>query len=498
MEKNIKRLLKDLANPDGDLRALSAMTLLKIEIIDAETRDEVLKELMKATKDKNISVRFFLRKAIAKLRADRDQEGTPPAAPPIDQALASEDFEERMGAVMRINREGKTEYKDRLIEMLKHEHHDFVKAALLSCLPKFVDKSQAELFSPFLGDADNRVRANAIDALEAIKAETTIPLLFPLLEDTDNRIRASAAKALSSFGEEKVFTVLKKMLQSQEEWMKMSAIHALSHITSGESIKLLLDAAKNPGQADTRLRAMGALANYHDLATYGFLKHMTTNSEEPFKGAAVRALKLMEEKFGAEAPVSTLVVDKEAEKKTVAAAAASKGDGSKDVGSSVVQFFRKGKDQAVGMSQNAAIKYALTDLQNEMKELQKEAGRVIFEIYQRGDLQLPDLLTVSHEVLRMNFFIQKYTEEAERNAQPQGSGLFASLKNLFGKAQAKDPKLVQAEKFTQKREELYQKLGQLAFTRFADKIYTPAELEGYFKAFQNLESKLQREKDRIS
>ncbi|HNV69326.1 MAG TPA: HEAT repeat domain-containing protein, partial [Candidatus Ozemobacteraceae bacterium] len=279
---NLKRLLRDLANPDDDLRALSAMTLMKVEVLDQAQREELFTALMKATRDKNIAVRFFSRRAIDKLRQDKDmEEGGAPAQRSIDAGLSSEAYEDRLQAVMRIARENKSDYKDRLVAMLQTEHHDFVKASLISCLKLFLNKSEANILSPFLKDPDSRVRSNTIEALEALKADGAIPLLFPCLEDTDNRIRAVAAKALQSFGEGKVFAVLKKMLGSNDEWMKFSAIHALSHINAGASIQMLVDAAKPPTQPDTRLRAIVALANFHDLTSYGFLKHLVSGNEEP-------------------------------------------------------------------------------------------------------------------------------------------------------------------------------------------------------------------------
>ncbi|MBF0545210.1 MAG: HEAT repeat domain-containing protein [Candidatus Riflebacteria bacterium] len=497
MEINIKRLLKDLSNPDDDLRTLSAMTLMKIDIIDPETREKVLEMLMKATHDQNISVRFFSRKAIDKIRRIKAEEASsaPQEALPIDQALQSENYEERLDAVMKISREGKKEYKDRLIEMIKVEHHDFVKAALISCLKKFVDKSHSKLFTHFLSDPDRRVRSNAIEALEALNDENSIPLLFTALEDLDNRIRASAAKALASFGEEKVFTVLKKMLQSTEEWMKVSSIHALSHINSGVAITMLIDSAKSLGQIETRLKAIIALANYSDSASYGYLKFASTSSEEPFKSTALKALKLYEEKFGDEVPRTTLTLPKsEPQSET---GVKGKHETSDDVTSAVVKFFRKGKEEAVGLSQSAMIKYALTDLQNEQNELLKEGGRVVFEIYQRGDLQVPELLTQSHEILRMNYFIQKYSDEEQVEEKESSGGFFAQIKSFFGKSQPQTQKQSQADKFTQKREELFQKLGSLSFEKYRLKEYVPAELEGYYKAFINLEDKIQREKTKM-
>ena len=223
MDPKVKRLLKDLHNTDDDLRALSAMTLMKLDFPDAETRNEVVTALVKSTQDENVSVRFFSRKALDKISKTEkmmvsSMEG---ASVPIVDRLSSPNFRTRLSAVMDIktkaekSEEGvKEEYKAKLMEMLETEDHPFVVAGLISCLKYFLEKEEASVLSRFLSDVDNRVRSNTIEAIEFLKAEEAIPSLFQHLSDHDNRIRAVAAKALQSFGEEKVFTELKKMLDS--------------------------------------------------------------------------------------------------------------------------------------------------------------------------------------------------------------------------------------------------------------------------------------------
>jgi len=511
MELNFKRLLKDLTNPDDDLRTLSAMTLLKVDIVDMATREEVAAVLRQATKDKNISVRFFARRALDKIRQQDNQEGRAPGPKEgIDESLESEDYEERLKAVMSIAGSDKSEYKDKLVFMLKTEKNDFVKATLISCLKKFLPKDQASLLSPFLNDPDNRVRSNTIEAFEYLKAEKAIPLLFPALEDPDNRIRASAAKALQSFGEEKVFSNLRKMIKSHEDWMKGSAIYALSHIQAGEAIQMLIDAARDEN-ADIRIKALVALANYHDQTSYGYLKHVATSGEEPFRGTAARALRLLEEKHGSAPPTTTLVSQPGAEDSTTSSSGGptAKGmqksggrtgeaaSGGGDLTGTVSRFFRKGKDEAVGLSQKAAINFAVTDIEKEVTELLKESGRVVFEMYQSGDLKIPELLTIGHEILRMNFLIQKYTDEAKPQSG-QGGGFFAQLKSLFSKKTEGNPRAAQAERFTQKREELFKKLGESSFQKFRVREFCPNALEGYFQTYMRLEERLQNERSRLS
>lgn len=502
MDIKVKRLLKDLCNPDDDLRALSTMTLMKLDFPDKDTREEVMKALVKVTQDRNVSVRFFARKAIDKIRraekllkVGMGEEN----APPLEDALKSEDYDERLSAVMQIKNADKSDYADQLVAMLGTEEHAFVRAALISTLKLFLKKEQAGILSPFLNDEDNRVRSNTIEAIEFLKAEEAIPGLFSALEDPDNRIRSVAAKALQSFGEEKVFTVLKKMLDSDEEWMKGSAIYALSHIQAAESIGLLIETARNATHGETRIKAIIALANYHDLSSYSFLKGLASSGEGVFKEAAHRALVLHEEKFGPNPPEETIIPEvgqgnAEAEGQDKASV---EGEQTGDLASTVTRFFRKGKDEAIGLSNRAAINFNVTDLKKEIDELHKEVGRVTFEYYQSGQLELPELLTVGHEILRMNFFIQKYADQEEKEADKKPTGFFEQLKGLFAKSPEEKKASSQAEKFIKKRDDLFLRLGKIAFRKYAAEEFQPKPLEGYFVTFQKLSKKLAGEQKKL-
>ncbi|MBU1108293.1 MAG: HEAT repeat domain-containing protein [Candidatus Riflebacteria bacterium] len=495
MDIKIKRLIKDLTNSDDDLRALSAMTLMKLDFPDRETREAVLENLIEATRDRNVSVRFFARKAIDKIKKTekllRSAE-EPATGEKIDENLISIDYEDRLAGVMEIKSANLAQYKDQLIKMLDTEEHAFVRAALISSLKLFIDKQQAGILSHFLNDPDNRVRSNTIEALEDLGVEESIPSLFSALSDPDNRIRAVAAKALQSFGEEKVFTELKKMLHSPEEWMKGSAIYALSHIQAGEAIELLVEAVRVSTHADTRIKAIVALANYHDLTAWTFLRGLGTNGEGVFKETAIRSLKLMEEKFGLEPPTETMVTQL-SEEKIATPAAESKGSDEgamEDIASAVGKFFRQGKDEAVGLSNKAKLSFSVTDLRKEADEVFKEAGRTVFDFYQAGEVQFPELLTTGHEILRMNFFIQKYAEQEEKAAEKKPQGFFEQLKGLFSKSPEEKKSASQGERFSKKRDELFLKMGQMALKKYEAGEFQPKQLEAYFLSWQKLQKKI--------
>ena len=431
------------------------------------------------------------------------------ATVPIKDRLTSHNFRTRLSAVMEIKNKAqkgeeaiKAEYKPVLQKMLETEDHPFVVAGLISCLKFFLEKEEASLLSKFLTDPDNRVRSNTIEAIEYLKAEDAIPSLFSALSDNDNRIRAVAAKALQSFGEEKVFTELKKMLESPEEWMKGSAIYALSHIQAGEAIKMLMEAARKSTSPDTKTKAVIALANYCDSTAYSFLKGMSISGDDISKEAAVRALKLMEEKYGSEPPSTTMVTENEIEEdKNESAEKQAEGAKEEDLATTVTKFFRRGKEEAIGLSSKAAINFALNDLRKERDEHIREVGRSVYDLYQGGELEWQDLLAIGNEILRMNYFIQKYSEQPEKKAAAKSSeGFFAQLKSFFSpKTQEQKNSANQIEHYTKRRDDLFFRMGQLALKKYEDKEddFKPKSLEAQYLTYQKLADRLEKEQRRL-
>ncbi len=498
MDIKVRNLLKDLSNTDDDLRALSVMTLFKLEYSDGETRKAVMEALMVATSDKNVAVRFFARKAIDKIRKVekllRPGEG---GGTTLVERLESEDYRDRLTVAMEIKNKALSEHKDELVRLVKTEEHSFVRASMISALAEFLAPEEAEVVLPFLKDMDSRVRANTIEALEKINAQEAIPALFPALRDPDNRIRAAAAKALQSFGEEKMFVELKKMLDSPEEWMKASAIHSLSHIMAPQAIKLLMEVARTSQQGETKIKAIIALANYYDQGTYAFLRGMEVNEEGPFKEAATRALKLMGEKFGNTPPETTILVEGEEEAHEGGVKEGEAGK-SEDIASVVSNFFRKGKDEAVELSNKTVLNFSISDSKKEIDEHLKSMGSTVFDMYQGGELELMELITIGNEILKMNFFIDKYMEQEEKAQEKQETGFLAQLKNLFMPAEQESRSNAQhAQTFVKRRDTLLVKLGSLAAKNFESGDFTPEALEAPFEIYTKLRKRHQDQVNRM-
>ena len=496
MDVKLKRLIKDLNNSDDDLRALSAMTLMKLDYPEKEIRQTVLNELISSTQDDNVAVRFFARKAIDKIRKTEKLLKTgESSAVPIDERLSSDNFRDRVNAVMDIKNNNLSEYKDKLIGMLSSEEHAFVRASVISALKLFISKEEAEILSPYLTDSDNRVRSNTIEAIEYVKAESAIPALFSALSDPDNRIRAVAAKALQAFGEEKVFIELRKMLESPEEWMKVSAIYALSHIQAAESLKMLMETARKAANPDTRVKAIIALANYNDSATYTFLRGMEASADGVYKETASKALKLFEEKFGTEVPEKTLLDSPENNAEVSEPQEVKPNEAQKtDLASSITNFFRKGKEEAIEFSNKAALNFSITDTKKELDEHLKTVGNTVYEMYQAGELELIEMISTGNEIMKMNFFVQKYTEQEAKEAEAKANGGFlAQIKKLFMPAQENSNSSEKVKKFTKRRDDLIVKLGRIAMKKYEKGDFTSEAMEKPYSVYHRLERKLEEQ-----
>lgn len=96
-----------------------------------------------------------------------------------------------------------------------------------------------------IADTNPHVRAKGIEVIEAelvkeMDPEVAAKLLTPFLGDPDNRVRANAAKALYDFDKERALDTLREMAESDDKWMRVSAAWAFGEIGSVDIIEYLI------------------------------------------------------------------------------------------------------------------------------------------------------------------------------------------------------------------------------------------------------------------
>jgi len=177
MAVTIKTILACLEAPDPNLRVRAVVMLVR----SGDKR--AIPFLEKAAgEDVSPQVRYYARKGIGYLM-QKAAEGQPAApqlrrapapveagllAPDkVEQNLSAEDQWKRLQTIRAVEQYGATSYIPLLIQRLGGEDNRQVQSALLMTLGKVGGEAAVDAILPFLKSEDARVRANAIEAIDA-------------------------------------------------------------------------------------------------------------------------------------------------------------------------------------------------------------------------------------------------------------------------------------------------------------------------------------------
>jgi len=131
-----------------------------------------------------------------------------------------------------------------LLEIAQVTSSNKLKATIISSIGHLDPKCCIDELIKYLNHPDNRVRANAVEALAESSDPEISRLLFPLLLDNDNRVRANVIKILYRFSNVSIHNSLVEMARSKNKWMRASAAYAMKEMQYKEGldiIKKLLD-----------------------------------------------------------------------------------------------------------------------------------------------------------------------------------------------------------------------------------------------------------------
>ncbi|HNY10451.1 MAG TPA: HEAT repeat domain-containing protein [Candidatus Wallbacteria bacterium] len=136
---------------------------------------------------------------------------------------------------------------DPIVECYKTDQSNKVRATIIEILGKTKDKKYIKTAEAALKDSDARVRANAIETLEALGGEEIVDLIYPIFQnDSNNRVKANAAKTLWKFGGIRMISALEGMLlKEKDKWQRASAAFALGEIGSIQVVKSLTQALQD-------------------------------------------------------------------------------------------------------------------------------------------------------------------------------------------------------------------------------------------------------------
>jgi HEAT repeat protein len=145
---------------------------------------------------------------------------------------------QRRISLLKLENLGK-EDETALWEMLSKEDDSYNLALILSYLKKIGSAEHCERLLPFLRSADDRVRANAVEAVATIAPEAIQGHLVALVDDPHNRVRANAISALMRNLAFDPFPGLKSLAGDSREVYRRSALFVLSLSPRREFLPLL-------------------------------------------------------------------------------------------------------------------------------------------------------------------------------------------------------------------------------------------------------------------
>ena len=112
----------------------------------------------------------------------------------------------------------------------------------------------------------NRERAKSVEALERTVKDPkmAIRIFTPFLNDPDNRVRANAVKAIYKYDPEGAISVLRDMASNENRWMRLSAAWVCGEIAAPE-ISSILEALIEDGDLKVRKRAIDSAIKLHKV-----------------------------------------------------------------------------------------------------------------------------------------------------------------------------------------------------------------------------------------
>ncbi len=247
----IKKLIEDLKNEDGNIRVRSARTLAEM----GPSAQEAIPALIEALKDKNLHLRRSAAIALGEIGP-----ATKEVIPALIEALKDEEGYAYI-ALGKIGPAAK-EAIPTLLERLKDEsgvmrHGDVltlgrIGAATKEVIPALIEASK---------DKDPTVRRNAATALGQIgpAAREVVPALIEALKDKDWLVRHYAAESLGKIGPAAQEAIPALVEASKDEDLGNSqAIVALGKIdpTAEEPIPALIEALKDKDRVVRRNAAI--------------------------------------------------------------------------------------------------------------------------------------------------------------------------------------------------------------------------------------------------
>jgi hypothetical protein len=175
----------------------------------------------------------------------------------LEKALGDSDEDVRWQAVEALVKIGNPEVIPTLITALG-DSDKYVRREAVEALGEIGTPEAVSGLITALEDSDEDVRRKAAEALGEIGTPEAVSGLITALEDSDEDVRRKAAKALGEIGTPEAVSGLITALGDSDDYVRLRAVHALGKIGTPEAVSGLITALGHSDE-DVRLRAVHAL-----------------------------------------------------------------------------------------------------------------------------------------------------------------------------------------------------------------------------------------------
>ncbi|MBI4869827.1 MAG: HEAT repeat domain-containing protein [Candidatus Wallbacteria bacterium] len=266
-----------------------------VQALEYQSHPQVPDLLARLSQDPDPAIAQAASRAAARRRPPQPPAArTPPAAPaaprvaPPGPAASQAEVSPLVLRLQQIEAEKLTGARLEVLEALEGEKEPIVVSAALSALSVVGTSEELGLVRRFLGHKNDRVRANAVEAVERLgSSEQVLTLLAPLANDRDNRVRGNTLKALGRYDPQSVLPHVEYLLSSADVETRATGLFVLGTLDSVDTTELFTRIVVDD-DAGLRKRAVAALGGRPGMES--LLERLAGDSDPGVASAARAAL----------------------------------------------------------------------------------------------------------------------------------------------------------------------------------------------------------------
>ena len=291
--KNLRKITRDIAQGDPDVRVLALTTVNQLHARSAENPQDFLplyQALVAIAAGKDPELAFLAAKGQAHVKTVLETLN-----------LAAPTEAEAPSAVAQ-------ETKDAVLAGLRVETDPGALAVLVAKLRRLTGDDVLQLAIGYTRHKESRVRAAAVESVRHHADDrSTAILLIPMLADPDMRVKATVARVLHKMDRGAITGVLGEMIASNKMPFREASVWTMGHLQGADMHPLLMQAAGDP-YGVIRARAARGIANHGPSAasTVPALAKLLQDAEPAVREEAKRAALVLQGKAPPPEPLINL------------------------------------------------------------------------------------------------------------------------------------------------------------------------------------------------